>query len=176
MVIKPQDWDNLDESETGGNGITPGIYIVKIVGVRDVTEKQYLEIKFDIAKGEYENIFSRMSKNDLSKWSNQGIYRASYKETATVFFKRFITAVQKSNKNYLWDWDEQSLKNKFFVAVMCEEEYLNKEGELRLSVKLQSCRSLEALQKGEIKEPVLKKLKTNSTPTVVEVEDKDVPF
>lgn len=175
MIIKPKDWDTVEETETGSSGVPKGIYPVKIVAVKDITEKQYLEIKFDIAKGEYEGVFSRMSNGDLDKWSNQGIYRASYKESATVFFKRFITAVQKSNKNYLWDWDEQSLKNKFFVAVMGEEEYMW-EGELRLAVRIQSCRSLEALQKGEIKEPQLKKLKETKPAAPVEVLVGESPF
>ena len=175
MIDKIKNWDEMEETEVGSSGLPKGIYVVKVVAVKDIPEKQYLEIKFDIVKGEYEGFFKRVANGVYSEWSNQGIYRASYKESAAVFFKRFITAVQKSNKNYVWDWNEQSLLNKYFVVVMDEEEYL-KDGEVRVSVKCQSVRSIEAYQKGDIKLPGLKKLKSApvATPSVAVVDD--LPF
>jgi len=176
MIEKIKNWDEMEETEVGSSGLPKGIYIVKVVAVKDIAERQYLEVKFDIVKGEYEGFFKRVSGGDYAAWSNQGIYRASYKESAARFFKRFITAVQKSNKNYVWDWNEQSLIGKYFVVVMDEEEY-EKDGEIRVSVKCQSIRSIEAYQKNEIQLPGLKKLReqpvkqTSATPIMG-----DLPF
>ena len=173
MINKPKDWENVEESEVVESiRLVPGAYPVQIKEVTDIPEKEYLEIKFDIVKDKtYAGWFSK-SEEQFGVWPNAGIYRASYKETATRFFKAFITAVQKSNQGYVWNWNEQSLKGKYFVAVMGEEEYEDNEGNIKVSVKLRETRSIEAYQKGDIKIPELKKLKkqeTKATNTFVEM-------
>lgn len=142
------------------SGLGKGIYTVKVVTVKDIEEKEYLEIKFDVCEGQDAGIFRKLCNNDIFQWSFQGIYRASYKPTAVKFFKQFITAVEKSNTGYVWDWNEQGLIGKVFVAVFDEEEYQKKDSdEIGVSVKLREVRSTEALREGKIKLPGLKKLK-----------------
>ena len=96
-----------------------GIYGVKITSVKDVPEKQYFEITVDITKGEYANYFSTLVSNGLRD-SSKTI--RSYKTNALPFFKGFITAVEKTNNGYHWDWDEQKLVGKKVMAVFGEEE------------------------------------------------------
>lgn len=183
MVKKINGWETMDaENETAGfDSLEKGAYIVKFLAVRDVAEKEYLEIKLDIADGKQKDFFMTMAKGNLENWSNQGIHRVSYKESAAKFFRAFITAVEKSNanKNYKWDWNENSLVNKYAVAVFREEEYLDNEGELRVSVKIDQIRSIPAFKNGEVKVPEIKKLKaTDAKPKTnqINIDDDDLPF
>lgn len=184
MIIKPKDWEETKESEVvEGTRLEKGIYPVQIKEVIDHPDKYYLEIRFDIVKDKTYAGFFQQQNDNFGQWPNAGIYRASYKETATKFFKAFITSVQKSNQGYVWNWNEQSLKGKYFVAVMGEEEYKDQNGEVKISVKIREPRSIEAWQNGEIKMPELKKLREEKTNNVfsninVNVEDKndDLPF
>ena len=159
MINKPKDWEEVSESEVvEGVKLAPGAYPVQIKDVIDHPDKEYLEVRFDIVKDKtYAGWFAKQEEN-FGAWPNAGIYRASYKETATRFFKAFITAVQKSNQGYVWNWNEASLKGKYFVAVMGEEEFEANDGTVKVSIKIREPRSIEAWQKGEIKIPELKKL------------------
>ena len=171
-----ENWNELEEQEVVSikSYVPVGIYPAKIVAVKDIQEKEYLEIKFDIAKGEYLDFFKKNTIN--GEWMNQGIYRVSYKESAHQLFRSFITAIQKSNQNYVWNWNEQSLVGKYFIVVMGEEEYLSKDGDVRIAVKPRQARSIEAYQKGLVKELPIKKLKQQPKEDVVEVNLGDLPF
>lgn len=185
MINKPKDWEQVEESEVvEGLRLVPGVYPVQIKEIIDHPEKEYLEIQFDIVKDKtYTDWFKKQEEN-FGAWPNAGIYRASYKETATKFFKAFITAVQKSNQGYVWNWNEQSLKGKYFVAVMGEEEYEDNEGNIKTSVKIREARSIEAWQKGDVKVPELKKLKVKKEETnnydpfsaINQISEADIPF
>jgi len=158
MIKKPLDWEEVKESEVvEGLKLVPGAYPVQIKEVIDHPDKEYLEIRFDIVKDKTYADWFKKQEESFGTWPNAGIYRASYKETATKFFKAFITAIQKSNQGYVWNWDEKSLKGKFFVAVFGEEEYKATDGTIKVSIKCREARSIEAWQKGEIKTPELKK-------------------
>ena len=174
-------FNELEATEVVSTGLQKGVYVARILRVIDREDKEYLEVWLDIAKGPQTGYFTKLYEADTNPektWNNQGIWRASYKDTATKFFKAFITAVEKSNLNYRWDWNEQSLVNKMCVAVYGEEEYLSKDNEVKISTKIREIRSTEALQKGEIKIPELKKLRVQpiSAQPVVEISDKDMPF
>ena len=79
-------------------------------------------------------------------------------DTALSFFKGFITAVEKSNPGYHWDWDEKKLIGKNVIAVFGDEEYEDKNGNIKIGTKLVEFRSLEAYKEGKITVPPLKKL------------------
>jgi len=145
-----------------------GIYGVKITKVVDVPEKEYLEIYCDIAKGEFANYFKTMVDNGLKDTSRD---IRSYKQNALPFFKAFITAVEKTNPGYHWDWDEQKLVGKNVIAVFGEEEYLDKEGNVKVRTSVQEFRSLEAFQQGKLKVPELKKLPVAETIKDEEVDE-----
>lgn len=180
---KINDWEKLDsENEVVEfESIKPGAYICKILQVQDEINKEYLKIKFDVVDGEFKDFFT--NRFQLDNWSNQGTTYRSYKDTATKFFRAFITAIEKSNakNNYRWDWNEQSLVGKYFVAVFGEEEYLDKNNEIQISVKVQDIRSIPALREGKIELPKLKKLKIKSVESTTtnnnyDISDDDLPF
>lgn len=183
MINKPKDWDEVAESEVvESSGLPVGAYPCQIKNVIDIAEKEYLEIQFDIVKGDYTNYFIDLQERlNLDKWPNQGIYRASYKETATKFFKAFITAIQKSNQGYVWNWNPETLKGKYMIANFAEEEY-EYEGDIKTSVKVREIRSIEAWKAGDVKELPLKKLRTTKKDTSVNFDEiktvsaDDLPF
>lgn len=155
---------NFDQvQETGERKqLKPGIYPLVITDVVDVPDKEYLEVYFDITDGEFKNYFNDLSKNAGKDYSRT---IRSYKESALPFFKSFITAVEKTNSSYKWDWNEKSLKGKNVIGVFGEEEYLNKDNEVAVMCRLQEFRSLEAYQQGKLKVPELKKLQQEEPKT-----------
>lgn len=158
--------------------LVKGIYPLVITNIVNNEDREYLEVYYDVVKGDFKGYFAMAAKNigrDISKEIR------SYKETALPFFKAFITAVEKSNNGYSWDWDERKLIGKYIIGVFGEEEYV-KDGEVKVSVKLREFRSVEAYKEGKIKVPELKKLPESErpqptlqleTPTLI---DDDLPF
>jgi hypothetical protein len=169
--------EGYEQASETGLSFAKGIYQVVIVDVVDKQDKEYLEIKIDIVAGEFKG-YAKDSEDKFGTWPNAFISRRSYKEKALGFFKSFVTAVEKSNPGYIWNWDESTLIGKQIVGVFDEEEY-EKDGELRVAVKLQEIRSIPSWKDGKVKLPGLKKLKTPSqvqTFTPPEITDKDLPF
>ena len=173
-----QNWNLIDEAGEFKR-LPAGIYGVKITNVVDVPDREYLEIYCDITKGEYKDYFKTLVDNGL-KDSSRSI--RSYKTNALPFFKAFITAVEKTNPGYQWDWDEKKLIGKNVIAVFGEEEYKDSEGNVKVSTKVVEFRSLEAYNSGKLTVPPLKKLpvsENNPFPQdnniAVEYDD-DLPF
>jgi len=177
---KIQNWDEVKEAGT----FTPlpvGPQICKIIAVIDDTNKEYLKIEFDIADGEFKGTFAE-SEKQFGEWPIQGTTWRSYKPTAYSFFKNFITAIEKSNPGYNWNWDEQTLVKKFFVANFGEEEYEDG-GAVKVSIKCREFRSLQSFREGKIKPLEIKKLKNApvSRPAYATLEandalDEELPF
>lgn len=132
-----------------------GVYGVRITNVVDNPDKEYLEIYCDIVKGEYANYFKTLVDSGF-KDSSRSI--RSYKTNALPFFKAFITAVEKTNQGYHWDWDEKKLIGKNVIAIFGEEEYLDNEGNVKIATRVAEFRSIEAYNEGKLKAPELKKL------------------
>lgn len=130
-----------------------GAYACKIIEVIDVPEKEYLDVYFDIAEGEYKGYFSALQANT---GKNYGRISRSYKTNALPFFKAFITAIEKSNPSYKWDWNEKSLNDKFCAVAFRDEEYLS-DGQIKVMAKADEIRSLQALRNNDIKIKPLKK-------------------
>lgn len=171
--------DNFDLINEAGEfrRLPAGIYGVVITDVVDKPEDEYLEVYCDITKGEYKDYFKTLVQNGLPDRSK---HIRSYKTNALPFFKAFITAVEKTNNGFKWDWDEKKLIGKNAIAVVGEEEYLDKNGEVKIGSKIVEFRSLEAYKSGKIVVPALKKLPENTiaapTTTTVDVTDDELPF
>ena len=153
--MKPiEGWESINEAGEFKR-LPAGIYGAKITNIVNNAEREYFEIYCDVVKGEFANYFKLLVENGLKDTSRT---IRSYKQSALVFFKGFITAVEKSNPGYQWDWDENKLIGKNVIAVFGEEEYIDGDGNVKTNVKIQEFRSLEAWQKGEIKVPEIKKV------------------
>ena len=118
---------------------TPGAYVCAITSAEDVPEKEYLMIGYDIIEGEHKGYYTKL-REDHPDWSNIGIMYKSYKSTALGMFKRFCSAVSKSNGKYVFDGDknadEKTLVKKKIGLVFQEEEYYGNDGEKRTRLKV----------------------------------------
>lgn len=179
-----KDFDQVQEA-TEFPKVEPGPQIVQILSVEDVLDKEYLKIEFDIAHGDLKGEFKRLQEQ-FGDWPAQGTTYRSYKQKALPFFKKFIVAVEKSNSGFKFDFDEQKLVGKYFVANFGLEEYDNGE-EIKTSIKMQEARSIPAYKEGNIEAPkpklvseeVRQKYATSGTihpdPEII-VPDDDLPF
>ena len=164
-----QNWDNIQESGSFQR-LKPGGYLIKILNVQDFPEKQYLKISFDISDGAEKGFFKKQFDSDTraeKKWPNAGSFVRSYKETAAGMFKGFIGAVERSNKNFTWNWDEKSLVGKIVGIVAAEEQYQNQKGQVRDRTYVASVRSVDVIKSGEFEVPEKKMLDASKVTTAV---------
>lgn len=176
---KINDFDKVQENGSSFKRIPDGAYIVGIKKVTDNPDKSYLRLELDVCKGEYKNWYQKLydaDKRETKYWPRDGVLVRSYGEKALSFFKGFITAVTKSNKNFEWNWDEQKLVNKMFGVCIATEEYVKSNGSVGKRPYIASVHSVEAIEKGDYEIPELKKLDptkvqattAKSTPPVVD--------
>lgn len=172
---KINDWENIKEN-SDFKRLEPNAYVCAIKSVEDVSNKEYLRICFDIVKGDNKGYFQKLYDSDTrkdKKWPVAGTLIRSYKETALSMFKGFITAIEKSNKNYKWNFDEKTLAKKYIGLIIADEEYLNQKGQKRVRNYVASVRSLEAIEKGDFTIPALKELDESK---IAEVNKKEEDF
>lgn len=160
--------------------VPPGAYGVVITNVIDNPEREYLEVYCDITKGEYANYFKSLVESGMK---DSSLHIRSYKTKALPFFKAFITAIEKTNPGYKWDWDEKKLIGKKVIAVFGEEEYRDNQGNIRIASRVVEYRSYDAYKEGRIKIPELKKLPESSEELPVqpqteftELSEDELPF
>lgn len=149
-------WDEVQEQQPGDfNNPIPGAYIARITRVEDAEEKKCLRIEWDFAEGEHKG-------KNAETFSHAGFWPItlfrSYKPTAQGFFKAFKTAVEMSNRGYVFHNDPPSLTGRLMGVVLGEEEYTNGKGELKTRLYVYQVRSVKAIQAGDFKVPALKKL------------------
>ena len=58
-------YDKIQESGSFKK-LSPGGYVVKILDVTDVPDKEYLKVSFDVCEGEDKDFFANEYKNDTS--------------------------------------------------------------------------------------------------------------
>ena len=143
----------------------PGGYICTITAVEDIEAKEYLKVSYDIAEGEFKGYYSEMRENHPD-WEWAGAYTKSYKPTALSMFKRFCTAVSRSNGGYVFDGgqvnaDEKTLVGKKIGLLFGEEEYYGNDGEKK--TRLYVVREFSVDKLAEQKVPKLKTLKEETT-------------
>lgn len=137
-----------------------GAYVCVIRDVHDVPDKEYLKIDYDIAEGEFAGHFDAI-RAEHSDWLWVGAYAKSYKTNALPMFKRFCSAVSKSNGNFVFDGgavnaDEMTLLGKRLGIVLKEEEYYTNSGDIRTRLVVHTECPVDKL--GSQKVPPLKKL------------------
>ena len=137
----------------------PGGYAAKITEVIDNEDKEYLLIRWEFADGEYKGC-NQETFDAFDFWPIAFV--KSYKQKALRFFKGFKTAVEESNRNFVFKNDPQSLVGKYMGVVLGEEEYLDKEGNLKTRLYVDQVRSGKAIRDGDYKIPDLKKLPAGS--------------
>lgn len=157
---KPGNWDNTQAKTSGFTNLEPGpqiLGIVAVVGTISKSNSEMLVLSLDIAHGEFKNHYSKMS-NRLEKECYLKMYMST-SETGLPFFKGNIEIIEKCNKGYKWNWDENSLRGKFIGGNLRNEEYVNQtSGEVKEILKIDSFCTIEDIRDGKIKTLDTKKL------------------
>jgi len=171
------------EASTGEFKRLPaGGYIAKITAVEDKDDKEYLNITFDIAEGEFQAFYS-------DDWGKAHPFAhsfvRSYKEKALGMFKGFLKTVDESNGTKFEDqaakgFNEQQLVGKVIGVLIGYEEYMSNRGEIRERTTVTGTRTVDAIKTGNYKVPELKKLAPATHTSPVEgfeaVNEADLPF
>ena len=132
--MKKVDMSNV--REPGENRRPPaGAYICQIIKAEDNPDKEYLIVTYDIAEGEYKGYYGGL-REEHPDWTSVGRYFKSYKTKALPMFKRFCSAISKSNGAFVFDGsnansDESTLKGRLVGLVFQEEEYYSNSGDKR---------------------------------------------
>lgn len=148
--------ENLSEISAYGERIVfppAGGYVGIIKLVRDVEDREYLEMLVDIDEGEFKDFYKKRYETS-GKWSLRAY--CSYKTSALSMFKNFVTSVNKSNPGLDFqngNFDEQSLVGMRIGMTLREEEYIKRDGDIGESLKINLWHTIDAIHKGEFKVP-----------------------
>ena len=161
MLIKPSNYDKIQVNqefkklELGGHkGIIKNImeYTSAISG------NTSLKVEVDTASDDKQpNYFQKQfdeNTNMDKKWPTGATKYVSLKqdENCIKMLKAFITSVENSNPNFVYDWNKEvdQLKGKKVGLVFGLEEYQNDKGETKTSTKLTQFRSIDKVDYARI--------------------------
>lgn len=178
--MKKIDWNNVEEVKDF-NKLPAGGYVCGITAVEDVPASEYLKLEFDIAEGEFKNYYRNLYDN-RGFWA--GKFIKSYKEKALGFFKKMLTAFEKSNAGFKFDDDEKILKRKLIGLVIGYEQYLGSDNTVKERIVVTDFLPVDDVRAGRFEIPALKPLSdddqdklADSRETVMDIsEDDDLPF
>lgn len=133
MIQRPSNWSEIKEF-SGRAKLPAGAYICRIMRA-EVENNSYgdrLAIYFDIEDGEFAGYFDDDYNSNTranKKW--RGVYKpflpkndgSEKDEWTKAVFKGLITSVEKSNRGYVWDWNELSLSGKVVGIIFRSEEW-----------------------------------------------------
>lgn len=193
--MKPiNNWKNV-KANTERPQLPVGGYVCKIMGAEI---KEYngqngmfsrLEVSIDIYEGEYNGFYAddyRSQQREDKKWG--GVVRlyvpvddgTEKDEWTKSTFKGFTDAVEDSNPNYHWDWNEKGLKG-LIVGVLFRNEEWEFNGNNGWKVRPFKFIPADMVRKNKYSMPKDKPLKNKVNNTVTSnlyevVEDEDLPF
>lgn len=172
------DWNSIQERQEGEfNSPAPGGYIAVIRRQSDNEAKEYLEICWDFAEGDFKG-YNQDTFDRAQFWPTR-LFR-SYKQTALPFFKAFKTALEESNPGYQFQEDNlQALIGKYLGVVLGEEEYIKNDGTVGTRMYVAQVRSGQAIRAGDFKVPELKRVQKPKEPEfkhVDDIKDEELPF
>lgn len=139
----------------------PGGYAARITKVEDNIEKKYLYIEWEFAEGDFKGC-NQETFDAFGFWPMP--IRKSYKPAALRFFKGFKTAVEMSNRNFVFNNDPQSLVGKFVGVVLGEEEYLGRDGNIKTRLYVAETRSGKSIRDSDFKVPDPKRYTPSAGP------------
>ena len=176
MIEQFKDYDQV-KAYSEFPTLPKGGYVLKIMGVSVKTNSngKYLQIGCDIAEGEYKDFFTKQYTNDTrdtKKWGcnyllslpkDDGTEQDGWTKRS---FKTFTEALEDSNNEYHFDWDEQKFKGKLIGGLFNEREYQKTDGSIGRATNLDRVCAVEKIRKGDYKLPedkLIKKFGNNTS-------------
>ena len=158
--------------------------------VETYTWGQVLVLAFDVVEGEYAGFYQKNfdAQQQDKKW--KGTFRinlpkddGSEKDEWNIKkLKASMTAIEKSNEGYLWNWDETSLKGKLVGGLFGNKEY-EYNGQKGFFTDCRALCSVEKIRSGNFTIPKDKLLNSETNSNEFEVpegfraiQDEDIPF
>jgi len=164
--MKPiNNYDKVQGYATGASQLPVGGYIFKITGVRyengqNGTSDRII-IAFDVADGEYTGFFKKKFDSDMNedkKWKGTTTLYVpkedgSEQDTWTTRkMKTFTNALEDSNQNYHFDWDENKWKGLLIGGVFGEVHTVIDGKQIKYTT-FKSAHSVDDIRKGNFKLP-----------------------
>ena len=166
MIKKPKFYDNIVVKSDDNIKLKDGYYEGIIKGVKIRTseingiKQDILTVFLDIIQdGEYKNFFQKKYDSDARDKKDKR-WLCSYdffldndkktpkeNETSARYLKRFLTAVENSNPNFKFNWDENELKDKKVGLGFGLKEFQGNNGKIYTTTELRCFRSLDAIEK-----------------------------
>lgn len=163
------------EKSTSFAPIPAGGYVAKIMGARieNYSWGSVLIIAFDIYEGEYTGFFQQRFDKDTStdkKW--KGTFRITIPDESSEYFSsqkrsfnNLIYALEASNGNYTFDWNENGLKGLTLGVLFRNKEWEYK-GKTGWTTECCSVTDADEIRQGDFKIPKDKPLDNSSGSTV----------
>ena len=172
MIRRPNNWNEVKEFNDRQK-LPLGAYVCKVkkAAVQANEFGEQLCIVFDIVEGEFSGFFNDDFKNNNSenkKW--KGVLRmlipkddGSEKDEWTKrSFKGMVTAFEKSNPGYKWNWDEASLTGKL-IGILFRNEEWEYDGKTGWTVRPFRAISVDSVRSEDFTLPNDKPLKNKNT-------------
>lgn len=168
MIRRPNNWNEVKEF-SDRQKLPLGAYVCKVkrVAIQANEYGEQLCVLFDIAEGEFSGFYNDEFKdntNENKKW--KGVLRqflpkddGSEKDEWTKrSFKGMVSAFEKSNPGYVWNWDENSLAGKH-IGILFRNEEWEYDGKTGWTVKPYRAISVDSVRNEDFKLPKDKPLK-----------------
>ena len=172
MIKQPSNWNEVQEF-TDRPKLPLDAYVCKIrkVAVQNNGYGDQLCLLLDIHEGEFKGFYDNDFKNNTNqdkKW--KGVLRvwlpkddgSEKDEWTKSAFKGMVTAFEKSNPGYQWNWDEASLVGKL-IGVLFRNEEWEWEDRHGWTVRPFKTISVDRVREGDFTLPADKPLKNKST-------------
>ncbi len=166
-------FDKAQAAGTAGRKLPAGAYVAQIVSAV-LTESQkhepMLEIRLEIAEGDYKGLFSSMVQTP-GTWPGSGTYRLTLPTDPNAApddwrlrrLKGLITSVTESNNGFRWNEDERTLRGRFVGVLYREEEFVGQQdGQIHTTTKPYVFCSVGTVRAGNIAIPAPKRLQENA--------------
>lgn len=171
MIKQPNNWNEVQEI-TERQKLPLGAYVCKVINaqVQDNGYGEQLCIVFDIAEGEYAGFYKKeFAANTMENKKYKGVLRmflpkhdgSEQDEWTKRTLKGLVTAFEKSNPGYKWNWNEQSLVGKN-IGVLYRNEEWEYEGKTGWTARPFRAISTDSVRSGEFTLPKDKPLKNKS--------------
>jgi hypothetical protein len=168
MIRRPNNWNEVKEFNDRQK-LPLGAYVCKVkrAAVQANEFGEQLCIVFDIVEGEFSGFYNDDFKSNTSenkKW--KGVLRlfvpkddgSEKDEWTKSTFKGMVTAFEKSNPGYKWNWDEASLTGRL-IGVLFRNEEWEYEGKNGWTVRPFRAISTDSVRSGDFTLPKDKPLK-----------------
>ena len=147
-------WNNITASIDGDFQQLPaGGYVAKIIDMVDNEKKEYVELVWDIAEGEFAGRYS-------DKWGQEHPYAhhlfLSYKDAALPMLKGRLEAIEASNRGFdpfaAWDAGRLDMfRGRLLGINLQEEEYESNDGKVRTRMNVCQVLPVDDVLQGKVR-------------------------